>query len=128
MLSFQSQQSLFQKSASYGLSDLNGQLIQSWKFHFSLTKSTLDLSSRPNFPLWFQKSYFGKQSFITGSESKRTFMDLMGGSRHFQLEDMKFKHYDYQSEIYFSCPEERLFQAILVANILFSPPQFGSED
>ena len=122
VLRFRWQISLLEKYGGYQLTKLDGQVIQSWAFDFSFAKTTLDLSIGPEFPLWYQKTLFGKNSFITASGKKPTYMDLTSHSRSYELDGMKFRHRDFQSEISFQCPEERLTQGILVANLLFTPP------
>lgn len=125
-LSFRARNTLKGRFGIYELSDLHGHAIQAWHFRFSFTKTTLDLSIAPDFPLKYQRSFFGTNFFLTESSKKPTYMDISESSRSFQLEEMKFRHNDFQSEISFSCPAKRLTQGILIANLLFCPPIFDN--
>jgi hypothetical protein len=113
--------------ARFDLCNLKGNIIQTWPFKFSFKKTSLDLDDRNGRLLRYENRLFGGTYFITESEEKRTFMDQKGPSRSLSLDGMKFQHHDFQTHMNFTCPEHLLYQAILVANLLFNPP-FSQSD
>ena len=107
-------------TAQYDLLNLKKSIVQSWMFKFGGNNPSLDLTIQ-DYPLRYKMDPMGTPTFVTMDGEFPAFFEQSSRSRAFVLDDMHFKHIDFQSEMHFVCPEERLHQAIMIANFLFNP-------
>ncbi len=101
--------------------DTRGKLVEERYTNIRKLRTWLDLSI-PSYPLEYLIGFFRGRSFVTPEGKIPTYFKIKEGYRLYEMDNMEFMHVDFHSEIEFSCPEDRLIQAILIACVLFNPP------
>lgn len=117
---------LLGRDAIYSLCDKDGVVIKTWSFKVTTREISLVISESP--PLKYIYDFKTVPSrFITSSGEIQASLIPSSSSRHLNMEDMEFRHKDYESVIHFRCPDEKLHTAIIVADLLLTPPYYGNE-
>lgn len=111
--------SFLNRNEKFILYNNQGQILKEWLVKFTFTGITIQISESLSFI--YRYNPFNGQ-FITPSGEVRAAMISASSSRSLELNGMAFKHKDFESVIHFRCPEESLYDAILIANLLFSYP------
>lgn len=113
---------MLMNSPRYTLRDLEGGEIRSWIFKQRMLKMEMDVGLEPDFPMQYLVSLTGGRYFVTPTEKIPTYFKVAETSQSIEVDGMYFEHRDYQDKISFHCEPERMEQAIIVANVLFTPP------
>jgi len=112
---------LFDNRNKYKLFGADGKTLASSELDMAGMTCRMDISL-PDFPLLYEISYFDKRSFVTQAERIPSYYTVTGERKSFTLHEMYFEHRDFESEIRFEAPKDRVPQAILIASLLFEPP------
>ena len=101
------------------LYDIQGYILNEWLVKFTFTGITIHISESLSF-IYHNNPLHGQ--FITPSGKITAAMISASSSRSLELNGMTFKHKDFESVIHFRCTEGTLYEAILIAYLLFSNP------
>ncbi|MGJ8725638.1 MAG: hypothetical protein ACSHYB_13850 [Roseibacillus sp.] len=103
-------------------------ILQRCALLFDGSMYRMDLSLQGDRLLEYQVDTSGNALFRTPDVEISTAIKVSGNKRSYSIDEMRFDHADYQSCMRFECKQERLHQAVLVANLLFNPPQLNQDD
>lgn len=115
------QSNIFGGNAKYTLFDKNKLIVKQWRFKSTFKETSLIISLSPKLSYIYNSSS-GYGRFITHSEEIQASLKLVSNTRKLELEGMEFKHKDFESVIHFRCPDEMLHTAIIIADLLLTPP------
>ena len=106
---------------TYTLLDHEENTLSQWFFNSNTRETSLNITEHPSL-IYSIKPIKFIPHFITPDNKIPASLQLSGSSRTFKLDDIEFKHKDYQSHIHFRCPDNKLRTAIIIAQLLFTPP------
>ncbi|GHC43947.1 hypothetical protein [Roseibacillus persicicus] len=119
-------QNLTNRNTNYELRGMDGGL-QRCALLFDGSTYRMNLSLRSGRFLEYQVDTSGSALFRTRDDEVSTAIRVTGNKRTYLIDDMKFEHADYQSNMRFQCSPDRLSQAAFVANLLFNPPLLNQD-
>lgn len=118
---------IFNKNTEYSLYDHHDSLIKSWKTNHQQDFLPLELhvscciSESPK--IIYE---YGLNNLIptisSETETVSAVFEISGSVKRFKFQDIEVNHKDYDSEISFRAPDHQLYEAILIANLIYSPP------
>ncbi|MGJ8654910.1 MAG: hypothetical protein ACSHX6_00560 [Akkermansiaceae bacterium] len=108
---------LLSLSAEYILYGPDSQILRTW----SSSPYLITINESPK--LQYQIAQDSSLAHFITEDNTTTpaILTSSASSRSLKFQDMEFKHKDYDSHIHFRCPDHKAHQAILIANLLFSP-------
>ena len=117
---------LFGRDAKYVLCDKNDYIIKVWSFKITMQKVSLPISESPMIKyIYDYKTILGRFTTLSGDTPASLIAN--SSSRHLELDGMEFRHKDFESVIHFRCPDEKLHTAIVIADLLFTPPNYRND-
>lgn len=105
----------------YELRELDGEVLQTWKPKKGWLRTRLDLSLSRH-ALVYNSRWPNRRSFRSATEKFLPYFTIHENSKTAEIDGMEFEQIDYETEIHFTCPENRVPQAIMVANLIFNSP------
>lgn len=111
---------LLSRSDDYTLYGPDGNMLEIWSSATSRISDLITITESPKLQYQCGRDY-SLARFITDTENIDAILTTSTSSRSFKLQDMEFKHKDYDSHIHFRAPDHKTHQAIIIANLLFNP-------
>lgn len=110
------------KTYRYELRELNGEVLHTWKPNKGWLRTKLDLSQRRH-ALVYTSRWPNRRSFRSATEKFLPYFTIQEGKKTAEIDGIELEQIDYEAAIHFSCPEDRIPQAIMIANLIFNVPQ-----